>query len=621
MCVICGYIARGLNRDVAEMMIATLKHRGPDNQTVRLYEQNQCVLAHARLSIIDLSIEANQPMEYKDLSIVFNGEIYNFLEIRKELEGLGHQFLLQSDTEVILHAYQQWGTDSINRFIGMFSIVILDRTKNELLLIRDRAGMKPLYYYDDGNVFLFASELKAFYPHPSFSKRININALSAYFKYGYVPAPLSIFDHVHKLMPGHYLKYDITQRSFYISKYWDVLDYYKKPSLDITYTEAKDQLETILKSAFNYRMVADVPVGVFLSGGFDSSGVTALLQKDRTDRLKTFTIGFPIGNNEAPAAKAIASYLGTDHTECICSFDDCKEIIPDVPFYFDEPFSDNSAVPTILVSRLARKDVTVALSADAGDETFAGYSSYAALKNAMLVKNYMPKKKSPFLSSMVNMVNYLTGPYSCLREKGEYLAKLLNTDDDYRVSLAFDGGGSLMENLYRKILTLDYPSSLLPFKRSDFNDVISVGMAMDYQNYMPNDILVKVDRAAMSCSLEGREPLLDHRIIEFAAQLPMDYKFKDGVQKRIYKDIIYKYIPKELMDRPKSGFAMPIYEWLKADLRYLVEEHINDSMEPDFFHVAYCQKLKKLFLQDKLGHEDKVIWRLIVFQMWYKYNC
>ena len=401
---------------MAEKMIATLKHRGPDNQTVRLYEQNQCVLAHARLSIIDLSVEANQPMEYKSLSIVFNGEIYNFMEIRKELEDRGHQFLLQSDTEVILHAYQQWGTDCIDRFIGMFSIVILDRTKNELLLIRDRAGMKPLYYFDDGNVFLFASELKAFYPHPSFSKRINERALSAYFKYGYVPAPLSIFDHVHKLMPGHYLKYDITKRSLQISKYWDVLDYYNKPNLDISYQEAKDQLEGILKSAFNYRMIADVPVGVFLSGGFDSAGVTALLQKERTDKLKTFTIGFPIGNNEAPAAKAIASYLGTDHTEYICSFDDCKEIIPDVPFYFDEPFSDNSAVPTILVSRLARKNVKVALSADAGDETFAGYSSYAALRKAMLVKKYMPRKKSPVLSSMVNMVNYLTSPYSYLRE-------------------------------------------------------------------------------------------------------------------------------------------------------------------------------------------------------------
>ncbi len=621
MCGICGYIANNLERDVAEKMIATLKHRGPDNQTVRLYEQNQCVLAHARLSIIDLSNGANQPMEYKDLSIVFNGEVYNFMEIRNELEELGHQFHLQSDTEVILHAYQQWGIDCVNRFIGMFSIVILDRSKNEIVLIRDRAGMKPLYYYDDGKVFLFASELKAFYPHPSFSKRMNKQALALYFKYGYVPAPFSIFEDVHKLMPGHYLNYNITNKTIRISKYWDVSDYYQKPNLDISYEEAKEQLEVILKSAFNYRMVADVPVGVFLSGGFDSAGVTALLQKDRTDKLKTFTIGFPIGNNEAPAAKAIASYLGTDHTEYICSFDDCKKIIPDVPFYFDEPFSDNSVVPTILVSRLARKDVTVALSADAGDETFAGYSSYAALKKAMMLKKYMPSKKSAVLSSFANVANKLTCPYSYLREKGEYLAKLLNVDEDERVSLAFDGGGSLMENLYTRIFRFEYPLPLLQFKRSMFNDDISVGMLMDYQNYMPNDILVKVDRAAMSCSLEGREPLLDHRIIEFAAQLPIDYKFKDGVQKRIYKDIIYKYIPKHLMDRHKTGFTMPIYDWLKTDLRYLVEEHINDSLNQEFFNVAFCQRLKRLFFDNRLGHEEKVIWRLIAFQMWYKYNC
>ena len=621
MCGICGYIANDMNREVAEKMIATLKHRGPDNQTVRLYEQNHCVMAHARLSIIDLSTSANQPMEYMNLSIIFNGEVYNFMEIRKELEELGHQFFLQSDTEVILHAYQQWGTNCIDRFIGMFSIAILDREKNELVLIRDRAGMKPLYYYQKGKTFLFASELKGFYPHPEFSKSINKHALAAYFKYGYVPAPMSIFNHVHKLMPGHYLKYDITQRTFHISKYWDVLDFYRNPSLDISYNEAKEQLEDILKSAFSYRMVADVPVGVFLSGGFDSAGVTALLQKDRTDKLKTFTIGFPVGNNEAPAAKAIAAYLGTDHTEYTCTYDDCKSIIPEVPFYFDEPFSDNSAVPTILVSRLARKDVTVALSADAGDETFAGYSSYAALKKALKVKKYMPSGRSPLLYSMANIANRLTYPYSYLREKGEYFAKLLNVDDNYRVSLAFDGGGSLMENLYRNMLTLPYPSPLLQFETSDFNDDISVGMAMDYLNYMPNDILVKVDRSAMSCSLEGREPLLDHRIIEFAAQLPIDYKYKDGVQKRIYKDIVYKYIPRQLMDRPKTGFAMPIYDWLKTDLRYLVDEYINDAMDSEYFHVSYCQKLKSLFFQNKLGHEEKVIWRLITYQMWYQYNC
>jgi asparagine synthase (glutamine-hydrolysing) len=622
MCGICGFIDKTLSGDVAMRMVATLKHRGPDHQETKVYADQHCVMGHARLSIIDLSAAANQPMEYGDYAIVFNGEIYNFRDIRKELERLGHRFRLDSDTEVILHAYQEWGAKCVDKFVGMFAFAILDKAKDELVLFRDRAGVKPLYYYADNGTFLFASELKAFYEHPAFRKELDMEAVGLYFKYGYIPAPHAIYQRTKKLLQGHYLVYHISTHEIFIHKYWDVLDFYHQPKLTISYDEAKEQLESILNSAFNYRMVADVPVGVFLSGGYDSAGLTAILQKDRTERLKTFTIGFPVGNNEAPVAKEIAKYLGTDHTEYICMPDDCKKIVAELPFYFDEPFSDNSAVPTILVSRLARKDVKVALSADGGDETFAGYNRYAGLYGVLKYLNMLKPVKSGLLSHMAGSLSSLVNPYSFYREKGEYLSRLLKTEQKYRVGLTAEGGAfsTLSETMYGEISSLAYPDPMYLLDEKDYSDPISLAMAMDYINYMPNDILVKVDRATMSTSLEGRDPLLDHRIIEFAAQLPISYKFDHGNKKRIYKDILYQYVPKAMMDRPKSGFMMPVDEWLRGDLKYLLEENLDATLSPEFFNVENVKKMKSLFYQNKLGHENKTIWRILEFQLWYKYN-
>lgn len=620
MCGIAGYIGNELCQEIGMAMVRQIRHRGPDHQEARVYEAQDCVLAHARLSIIDLTDAANQPMEYSDLAIVFNGEVYNFQEIRKELEAKGHQFKLHSDTEVILHAYKEWGTNCVNRFIGMFSFAILDKGTGELLLFRDRAGVKPLYYYQNEKTFIFASELKEMYVHPQFHKQIDMEAVALYFKFGYVPAPYAIFQGVRKLMPGHYLKYNIKHRTFGIHQYWNVMDFYEKTKFKMSYSEAKEELRHILKSAFEYRMVSDVPVGVFLSGGYDSVGVTAMLQKDRTEKLKTFTIGFPVGNNEAPIAKEIAHYLGTEHTEYTCTYDDCKEILPNLSFYYDEPFSDNSAVPTILVSKLARRNVKVALSADAGDETFAGYNSYASLAKVLKFMKPIQHVKSGFLSNVIGEANKMVSPYSFLREKIEYFGKLLRYDNWYRVAVAFEGGGSLMESLYSKMLRLPYPIPRFLMDERKLGDAISVGTAIDYINYMPNDILVKVDRAAMSVSLEGREPLLDHRIIEFAAQLPTEFKFHEGIKKRIWRDIVHDYVPKEMMERPKTGFTMPINDWLKSDLRYLVEDCLNHSLCEDIFNVDFIYKLKRDFFAGKLGHEEKVVWRLIAFQLWWKKN-
>lgn len=618
MCGIIGYIDKAPSVELGLQMAKALKHRGPDHQGAKLYAQNHCCLAHARLSIIDLRAAANQPMEYGNLAIVFNGEIYNFKEIKEELKRLGHQFMLDSDTEVILHAYEEWGTSCVNHFIGMFAFAILDQEANELILFRDRAGVKPLYYYEHENCFMFASELKALYPHPDFHKELDLEGVALYFKFGYIPTPFSIFKGVKKLPPGTYLKYSISTRTCEIFNYWNVLDYYTLPKLTLTYEEAKEQLETILKSACNYRMVSDVPVGVFLSGGYDSVGVTALLQNERTERLKTFTIGFPIGNNEAPIAKEIAHLLGTDHTEYICTPDDCKGIIPDLPYFYDEPFADNSAIPTILVSKLARRQVKVALSADAGDEIFAGYNSYTSLEKQL--KYLKTVVKSDLLSNLFMQISKITNPYSFLREKSECFAKLFKYEDYHRISVAFEGGGSLMQSLFSKIINLPYPSPSFLQDERLIKEPISIAQVIDYLNYLPNNILVKVDRATMSVSLEGREPLLDHRIIEFAAQLPEEYKYLDGNKKRIFKDIVNKYVPKEIMDRPKTGFSMPINNWLKDDLKFLVEDNLNDSMDKSFFNIHFISQLKELFYAGKLGHEEKTIWRLIEFQLWHKQN-
>ena len=425
------------------------------------------------------------------------------------------------------------------------------------------------------------------------------------------------------MLPGHYLEYEISSETIKIEKYWDVLEYYRAPLLDISYEEAKGELEKLLKSSFDYRMVSDVPVGVFLSGGYDSALLTTLLQKDRTEKIKTFTIGFEVeGWNEAPAAAELARMLGTDHTEMMCTEEDCKKIVPELPFYYDEPFSDNSAVPTILVSKLARKQVTVALSADGGDETFAGYNRYAGLANVMKFIRATKNIKGSWASDCVDLLSRIAPKYSFYREKGEYLSRMLNVANEFRTALAVEGGSfsTLSKDVYTDIVKMMYPEESFLLNESEYHDPISVAMAMDYINYMPNDILVKVDRATMSTSLEGREPLLDHRIIEFASRLPIVFKYKDGNKKRIYKDILYQYVPREMMERPKTGFMMPVEGWLRKDLKYLLEENLNESMNADLFDVKEILKIKKLFYQDKLKHENKVIWRILAFQLWYNYN-
>jgi len=625
MCGICGFIDFKFqsNIEILTKMVSTLEHRGPDDKGSDVYSFDYASigLGHTRLSILDLSPAGHQPMNYEHLSIVFNGEIYNFNEIKEELLELGHKFNSKSDTEVILHAFLEWGNACVSKFIGMFAFLILNKKTLEVTIVRDRAGVKPLFYYWHDGLFLFASELKAFHQHPRFIKKINENAVHQYMDFGYIPSPYCIFEHCEKLVPGHILTFSITKKTFEIIKYWDVNDYYRLPRLNIPYNEAQIEVEKILHSAFEYRMVSDVPVGVFLSGGYDSTAVAAMLQSGKTNKLKTFTIGFEEGNNEALFARKIAEYIGSSHFENYCTTKEAQEIIPDLPYYYDEPFADSSAIPTILVSKKAKKNVTVALSADGGDEVFAGYIIYKTfIKNLKLI-NKIPKNLRNRVSDIIKASDFLIPDHIYgLKHKLNTLSKVLSVDKKFLYQELFRGyfiiGSSIKNKLFKK--SYQNQQTAFDFDFTNFSDSISVPLAIDYFTYLQNDILTKVDRATMSVSLEGREPFLDHRIIQYVAQLPREFKY--GVsQKRILKDIVHKYVPKELMDRPKSGFSLPIYTWLKKDLYFLLEDNLNKATieSSGLFNSNYVEKLRNKFLKRRL-YDPIIIWKLVQFQMWYK---
>lgn len=616
------------NEAVLKSMSSCLQHRGPDGEGTYFMQSNaaQIGLGHRRLSIIDLSTSANQPMHYNGLHLVFNGEIYNYNEIREKLIGVGHNFQTHSDTEVILHAWEEWGEEAIHQWRGMFAIAIYDEKKQRLICIRDRAGVKPFYYYWNDGLFLFASELKSLTSHPDFEKKININAVASFLQYGYVSHPHCIYQNTNKLAPGHILRFTIGTKDIALKRYWNVYDYYNKPKLKIDMAEAVNETERILTESFQYRMVADVPVGVFLSGGYDSTCVTSLLQKNRTEKLKTFTIGTTDQKlDEAPFAKQIAAHLGTDHTEYYCTAQEALDIIPELPHYYDEPFADSSAIPTILVSRLARKKVTVALSADAGDEVFAGYNRYDYISRYGNRLSAIPKPVRKLAAAAMENLSSEKIPYFKNRQhfhsRYDKLKNLLNDPSP----------SELLKNLSQVFTTKDIDSLFArpiselatahnsPELKKEYYDPLSFMMAVDYQTYMSDDILQKVDRATMSVSLEGREPFLDQHIIEWAAQLPSDYKYHQGQKKYILKQIVYKYIPQQMMERPKMGFAIPVESWLTNELKDLVQEYLSEESlkAHGLFNIAEVQKLVKDFFEGRTEKHLK-IWYLLMFQMWYK---
>jgi len=630
MCGFSGFVHHDFKADltVLKNMNHSLYHRGPDggNEELIQLDNAQIGLAHRRLSIIDLSNNGTQPMSFRHLTIVYNGEVYNYSEIKNNLIQLGHQFVSNSDTEVLLHAYDEWGISFIDKLIGMYAFVILDKKNNKLIGVRDRAGVKPFFYYQKENIFLFASELKAFHQHPDFSKKIDTNALACFMQFGNVPAPYSIFENCNKLQPAHYFEYDLQNKSFQLKKYWDVYDAYNQPKSTLSFEDAKIETEKILSSAAEYRMVADVPVGVFLSGGYDSACLTALLQKNRTTQLNTYTIAVPeIGLNEAPYAKDIAKHLGTNHHEMECNSNEAIQLLDAIPFYYDEPFGDSSAIPTMLVSKMARKEVTVALSADAGDEVYAGYNRYDYLmrfgKNLKKIPSFLRKTMHGSMNLIsADKIPYLNKTYN-FPNRYEKLKYILLNPSDYEImmSLSKQFSDDELANLFKikfKFPVTNYSSNKI---QTDRYTSLAYMMAIDYTTYLPDDILQKVDRASMSVSLEAREPYLDHRLIEWVATLPDEFKYNKGIKKYILKQITHQYIPKQLMDRPKMGFAIPIEKWLQNEWKekvhyYLDEQRINQQ---GIFNSEITTFYLNQFMNGKKEFGLK-IWYLLMFQLWYE---
>lgn len=623
MCGIAGLLDSRSQSSIDDLkkMTDILYHRGPDDGGY-FFEQVGAVqvgLGHRRLSILDLSSHGHQPMSFNHLTMIYNGEVYNFKDIRVELEKHGYYFESDSDTEVILKAYHKWGIEAVHRFNGMFAIAIFDSHAQTLTLIRDRAGVKPLYWYQKDGLLMFASELKSFHEHPAFVKELNHDGLALFLQYGYIPQPHSIFEHTYKLQAGHVLTFNIKNSTVKIDKYWDVIDCYNQPKLDITEHEAMNETERLLKSACEYRMVADVPVGMFLSGGYDSSAVTALLQSERTEKLKTFSIGFHEPKyNEAHHAKKVAEHLGTDHTEYYCTQQDALDILPELPGIWDEPFGDASAIPTTLVSRLARKDVTVSLSADGGDEIFGGYNKYSSIENKMRRFAQIPRTLRPLIKAgLRNRAVQSTAKKLGVFNADDRLRRFATMLDKNEKELLKIGSQTFTDEDLDLLLVNRTNRIQTEFDAEIQQSWLDNILAIDYKTYQADDILTKVDRSTMSTSLEGREPLLDSHLIDFVARLGPSVKIKNGNKKYLLKEITHKYIPKEMMDRPKKGFSVPVFEWFKNELKeYILFYLSNDRIErAGIFNRFYVANLRDKYLADDDVNINQ-IWFLLMFEMW-----
>jgi asparagine synthase (glutamine-hydrolysing) len=608
----------------------TMTYGGPDDAGLFVDTGAGLALGHRRLSIIDLSAGGHQPMAFEDLVLVYNGEVYNYREIRGELEDRGYAFDSTSDSEVVLKAFHCWGFDAVARFRGMWAFALLDRKARRLVLCRDRMGVKPLYWYLKDGLFMFSSELKAFHEHPGFRKELDLKALSLFLQYGYITSPHSIFRWTRKLEPGCFLVVDEKGRTE-TRRYWAVDGHFRRGMeererwLKRGEEEIADELEKVLTEAFNLRMVADVPVGMFLSGGIDSSLVTALLQKDSSRPLKTFTIGFHEEEyNEAVWAGKVAGHLGTEHTELYCTQREAFEIIPRLPEFYDEPFGDSSSIPTYLVSRLAKEQVKVSLSADGGDEQFCGYTRYWMTRDGI---GRLPLK--PRAGAVLGLLSP-EAAFAVYRALRPVLPRWTNFKDKYT---KFRNALSAPDLVGQYDVTNKYfvpehvealgisgaPGNLDGLDREFMEglDPLSMLMYVDHNTYLPDDILVKVDRATMQVSLEGREPFLDNRVLEFSAAPPNEFKYSGGVSKRVLRNILYRYVPRELIERPKQGFGVPVYEWFKDELGDLFREYLSVERirKRGVMDADAVEALVEAFFHGR-GVNVHRLWFLLVFEMW-----
>ena len=634
MCGIAGVLnsaagSRETLERAASAMGDCLAHRGPDDHGVWSDPEAGVALTHRRLSIVDLSPAGHQPMASADgrFIITYNGEVYNFQELRLELEARGVKFRSTSDTEVMLEAFSAYGVvPTIKRLIGMFALGIWDRKERTLMLVRDRLGIKPLYWGKFDGLFLFGSELKALRTYPGWQPRIDRSAVAAFMRLNYVPAPHTIYQGVQKLEPGSILTLPVNGEPR-IEKYWDAREVARDGlanPLHASDTELTDQLETLLQDAVRRRMVADVPVGAFLSGGVDSSTVAALMQTANAGPVRTYSIGFDLpGFNEAGYAAAVARHLGTEHTEMIVTPQQALDVIPKLADYYDEPFADSSQIPTFLVSQMTRQHVTVALSGDGGDELFAGYNRYqfAARYWPLLQKLPGPLRKllSGALTSLsadewTSLLAFGAGRNTPTQigDKIYKLAAVLRLGDEaamYRHLVSHWDTAWLMPGV-AEAAGAPWPGAL----NGGFTERMQLA---DIQTYLPDDILTKVDRASMAVALEARVPLLDHRVVEFSWRLPRNMKLRDGTTKWLLREVLYRRMPRALIERPKMGFGIPLGEWLRGPLRdwaesLLSEQRLREAGLLDVQQVRQCW-------QDHLSgrhNRQYQLWNVLMLEAW-----
>lgn len=602
----CGIYGSTLiyNESQIKKKLKRTSFRGPDQMGWRLYKSDNqsIVLGHNRLSIIDLDSRSNQPFSYQEnIEIVYNGEIYNFQEIKINLHKKGYSFKTTSDTEVICAAYLEYGEACVNHFNGMFAFVIYDKIKHQFFGARDRLGVKPFYYYHNGKDFEFASQVSSiqlYNPKLSISKK----AINAYLTWGAVPDPLSIFNEVKKLRPGNSFIFDLNSGGLYIKTYWDI-DYKGKNKFLGSYIDAQSELKDILSDAVKIRMVADVPLGVFLSGGVDSSLITALASQTSKNKVKTFSVKFnDKGFDESIYAQQVADYLKTDHNVIECNYNEGLDLIENFHHYYDEPFADSSAIPSMLLAKHTRKQVTVALSGDAGDESFLGYQRYEWINKG---ERFM---RIPFPIRLVISKLTALAPNYRLKILSKFMAyNSINTA--YLDSMTGQSFSNF--NDFEELKYLMHDNKNLLERVSDF----------DIKTYLNWDINTKVDRATMAYSLEARAPLMDYRVVEFARTLPTEFKFKGKNQKRILKDILYEYVPKENFARPKAGFTMPFEKWFREDLKdYVLTELNSDSLnEIPYINVNEVASKIKSHMNGR-SNQYPLIWKLLVLKQWLKNN-
>jgi asparagine synthase (glutamine-hydrolysing) len=658
MCGLTGFLNASRNQTLDDMlavvnrMAGTLQHRGPDDTGTWCDPANGIALGFKRLSIVDLSAAGHQPMVSScgRFVIAYNGEIYNHDDLRSELATSGRSFRGHSDTEMLIEGFAVWGIEpTIQRCIGMFAFAVWDTQRRELTFGRDRLGKKPLYFWRSGSTLLFGSETKALRAHPDFVAKINRKSIGEFLKHSYLPTS-SIYQEVHPVLPGSLMVIKLDDPEYWSSQQFPAMKRYWsfRPMINRgnfipfhgTYEQAVDQLDELLTDAVGRRMVADVPLGAFLSGGIDSSLVVALMQKQSSRPVKTFTIGFDEeAYNEAPFAKRVAEHLRTDHTELYVTSKEARDVIPLLPKLFDEPFADSSQIPTYLVSQLARQHVTVALSGDGGDELFCGYRRYFEALEGFFPAESGNKTVRGSMSRLAAFSRQVPSP---LRHVLAWLSKIGGRLPLGRLSRQFSVAAEVLSDYgphYRYLRNLSHwqhedaaglgvPISDTRLEALDLcrwlddpqekpGQYQQIWQAYDTLNYLPGDILTKVDRASMGISLEARTPLLDHRVVEFAWSLPHEFKAQNGFGKRILRDVLARYVPRELFERPKIGFGVPIDAWLRGPLREWAEELLDEHRlkREGFLNPA---PIRRKWSEHLKGQTDwhYHLWDVLMFEAW-----